>query len=64
MTKAQAGQLGGLSTLKKHGAKHMSAIGKRGAKVTWTLYKKVPYGQTEYAMIRLSDNKIIAITGA
>lgn len=64
MNKRQAGQLGGLSTFKKHGKEHMSNIGTQGAKVTWTRYDKVPYGQTQYALVRKSDNKIIRILSA
>lgn len=63
MTKQQAGRLGGMATFAKYGNRHMSKIGRAGAKVTWTLYKKVPYRQTEYAIVRISDNTIVAITG-
>lgn len=61
MTKQQAGQLGGLSTFRKHGREHMSNIGTQGAKVTWARYDKVPYGMTQYALVRKSDRQIIRI---
>lgn len=61
MTKKQAGQLGGLSTFKKHGKIHMSKIGTRGAQVTWERYSKAPYGMTQYALVERSTGKIIRI---
>ena len=61
MTKSEAGKLGGLSTFKKHGKGHMRRIGKNGAKVTWDRYSMKPIGQSQYAMVRKSDNIIIAI---
>jgi general stress protein YciG len=61
MTKSQAGQLGGLSTFKKHGKKHMQTIGRRGAKKTWTLYSLKPVGQSQYAMVNKQTNEIKAI---
>lgn len=63
MTKSQAGQLGGLSTLKKHGKEHMRTIGKQGAAVTWNRYWKIPIRQTEYALVRKSDGIIVRILG-
>lgn len=39
----------------------MQEIGKRGAKKTWSLYSLKPYGQFQWAMVRKSDNVIIAI---
>lgn len=61
MTKAEAGRLGGIATFKKHGKKHMRRIGKNGAKTTWELYSMKPIGQSQYAMVRKSDNIIVAI---
>lgn len=63
MTKSQAGQLGGLSTLKRHGKEHMRKIGKQGATVTWNRYSKIAIRQTEYALVRKSDGVIIKILG-
>lgn len=63
MTKSQAGQLGGLSTFRKYGKKHMRRIGKQGAKTTWELHTMKPIGQGQYAMVRKSDNIIVAIIG-
>jgi hypothetical protein len=61
MTKSQAGQLGGLSTLKRYGKKHMRQIGTQGARVTWERHSMKPIGQSQYAMVRKSDNIIVAI---
>lgn len=61
MNKSEAGKLGGLSTFMKHGKAHMRQIGKQGAKVTWDLYSMKPIGQSQYAMVRKSDNIIVAI---
>lgn len=64
MSKSEAGRLGGLATFAKYGRKHMKAIAKRGAIAFWRKYDKKPIGQTEYAIIRRSDNVIIAIVSA
>lgn len=61
MTKQEAGRLGGTSTFKKHGREHMQKIGTNGARVTWTRYRKVAYGMTQYAIVRNSDDVIIRI---
>lgn len=61
MNKSQAGQLGGLSTFKKYGRKHMRAIGKEGANTTWSRYSKIAIRQTQYALVRKSDGVIIRI---
>lgn len=61
MNKSQAGRLGGLSTLRKHGKKHMQNIGKQGAAVTWSRYTLKPVGQSQYAMVNRQDNTIKAI---
>jgi hypothetical protein len=51
MTKSQAGRLGGTSTFKKYGKKHMQTIGMQGAKSTWDKYSLKPIGQSHYAMV-------------
>jgi general stress protein YciG len=63
MTKQQAGSKGGRATFQKHGREHFQQIGKRGAATTWTRYFLAPIGQTEYAMVERSTNKIICIKG-
>ena len=60
-TKRQAGQLGGRATVARHGREHMQAIGRRGAAVTWTRYQIAPAGLSGYALVRKSDQKVIAI---
>lgn len=61
MTKSQAGRLGGLSTFKKHGKGHMRQIGRRGGQSTWNKHQMLPVGQSQYAMVRKSDNIIVAV---
>lgn len=60
MTKQEAGQLGGLSTFKKYGKKHMRKIGKLGATATWTLYKLVPVGTYNFAMVDKNTGEVKA----
>jgi hypothetical protein len=62
-TKQRAGRLGGLATYTRHGSEHMSRIGTAGARSTWSRYSLTPYGQTQYAMVRRDNNKIIRIIG-
>lgn len=61
MTKSQAGRLGGMSTFKKYGRAYMQQIGKLGALKTWSLYTLKPYGQYQWAMVRIEDNVIIRL---
>ena len=61
MTKSEAGRLGGQATVRKHGKKHMSKIGKRGSTATWDRYKMIPYGLNKFAMVERTTNQIIAI---
>lgn len=63
MTKQQAGKLGGLATLARHGAQHMAIIGKRGAAVTWKKYRLQPYGQSGYMLVDRETGIIKAIRG-
>lgn len=51
ITKAQAGRLGGLATVAKHGPAHMAAIGRRGAAALWARYDLAPAGLTGWALI-------------
>ena len=61
MTKAQAGRLGGRATVEKHGARHMAAIGRKGAEVTWERYTLKPISTSQYAMVEKETNRIVAI---
>ncbi len=63
MNKKQAGSIGGRATVARHGREHMQQIGARGAMATWTRYKLIPVGQTEYAMTERATGKIICIRG-
>lgn len=63
MTRQQAGQIGGRSTLAKHGRQHFAKIGKRGAATTWTRYTLKPVNQSQYAMVDRQTNIIKAVIG-
>ena len=60
-TKQSAGQMGGCATFARHGPDHYRQIGKRGAAVTWERHYLAPVNESQYAMVRRSDNKIVAI---
>jgi hypothetical protein len=59
MNKSQAGRAGGLATYAKHGAQHMSAIGKRGARVFWQRYHLVPCDLADFAIVERATGKTI-----
>ena len=61
MTKAEAGRMGGLATVKKHGKSHMAAIGRLGAQTTQERYMTVPVGTSQYALVNRQTRKIVAI---
>jgi hypothetical protein len=61
MTKKQAGQIGGRTTFARHGKQHMSAIGRAGAKTTWTRYKLAPIGQSGFALVDRQSGEMKAI---
>ena len=61
MTKAQAGSLGGRSTLARHGVEHMRAIGKRGAATLWRRYSLLPYELSKYALVSRETGQIRAV---
>ncbi len=58
MTKQQAGRLGGLATVQKHGRDYMVEIGKRGAKALWERYHLLPYQTSKYILVRKEDKPI------
>lgn len=64
MTKQQAGRLGGIATVKKHGKNHMRSIGKKGAQRFHELYQLHPVGQMDFAVVRRSDNTIVSFTNS
>jgi hypothetical protein len=61
MTRKQAGQRGGLATVRKHGREHMQQIGRRGASVTWQRYFLSPVGGTGWVMIDRSSHEVKAV---
>jgi len=56
-----AGSIGGRVTVERHGREHMRAIGKRGAKTTWTRYTLKPVNQSQYALVDRVTHEIKAI---
>lgn len=62
MTKKEAAKLGGLALFAKYGSKHMSIIGKAGARTFNERYKLVPYGTFQWAIVRRFDNEVIGYT--
>lgn len=61
MTKREAGALGGLATVAKHGRQHMAAIGRRGAETLWRRYSLLPYQLSKYALVDRESGQIKAI---
>lgn len=51
LSKAEAGRLGGLSTLRRHGQQHFAEIGRAGAAATWKKYVRMPLGTSDYSMV-------------
>lgn len=62
MTRQEAGRKGGKTTVDKHGRSHMREIGRKGAQRFWKLYKLVPLGTADFAIVRRSDGKQISTT--
>jgi general stress protein YciG len=59
--KQNAGRLGGLATVAKHGKEHMRTIGRRGAATTWRRYSIMPVDTSGYALVEKATGKIRAI---
>ena len=57
-TKKTAGRKGGRATVAKHGIEHMQAIGKAGARVTWTRYHLAPISRSGWAMVNRETNQV------
>jgi len=58
MSKKQAGRKGGRATFARYGREHMQAIGKRGARTTWTRYRLSPIGTNNFALVDRQTNQI------
>ncbi|WKZ34858.1 MAG: hypothetical protein QY332_14660 [Anaerolineales bacterium] len=58
--KREACRRGGLVTLARHGRKHFANIGRRGAAVFWRLYKFVPAGRSDFAVVKIETGVIVA----
>ncbi len=61
MTKREAGQKGGLATVKKHGRHYMAWIGKRGNVSMRERYRLTVVEQTGYALVERATGRIVAI---
>lgn len=64
MSKREAGSKGGRATVRKYGRRYMAWIGHLGAVATWTRYYLAPIGQTQYALVERTTDKIISIREA
>lgn len=62
MTKRDAGRLGGMATLAKHGPEHMRAIGRRGAAVFWQRYTLQPVDMAAFAIVERASGRLVALT--
>jgi len=61
MTKAQAGSLGGKTTVARYGPDYMRTIGKKGAQTLWRRYALYPFELSKYAMVDRATGQIVAI---
>lgn len=52
--------LGGKATVSKHGSKHMSTLGKKGAEKTHTLYALKPIGINDFLMVNRKTGEVKA----
>ncbi len=62
MTKAEAGSLGGLATVRKYGVLYMSTIGRRGARTLHERWSLVPYGMDDFMLVNRQTGDINAKT--
>lgn len=60
-TKAKAGRLGGLATVKKYGREYMATIGRRGAAALYRRYRLTPAGVAGWALIDRETGKVKAV---
>jgi len=63
-TKQEAGRLGGLATLARHGSDHFRKIGKKGAAVFWQRYHLAPAGTSGWAIVNRQTNEVKATLGS
>ncbi len=60
-SKADAGRLGGLATLKNHGVQHFRRLGKWGAHRMHATYRIDPWKQGDYALVHRETNQPVAL---
>lgn len=56
-SKAEAGRLGGLATLKKFGRRYFKKLGKWGAHVMHATYRLDPLGQSDFVLVDRRTNR-------
>lgn len=59
MTKAQAGALGGRSTVRKHGKDHMRTIGRMGAVAFHAKYRLEPVNMDDFAIVNRETGEVL-----
>ena len=63
MTKSQAGRLGGLTTLARHGKTHFKNIGRLGGLATRRKYCLLPVGVSGWSLVDRRSGIIKAVWG-
>ncbi|NOH00622.1 MAG: hypothetical protein HND47_00930 [Chloroflexi bacterium] len=56
--KREAGRLGGLATVKKHGVDHMRSIGVKGAHVFHSRYRLTPVGTSQFVIVHRETGEV------
>jgi len=56
-TRAEAGRLGGLATLRNHGRRHFKRLGKWGAHVMHATYRLVPIERNDFLLVHRETNE-------
>lgn len=62
MTKQEAGKLGGLATVARHGREYMAQLGKAGAAAFWAKYTLIPCQQANWAIVDRTTGTVKALT--
>ena len=61
LTYAEAGKLGGLATVKKHGTEYMADIGRKGAETLHSQYRMVPVLLNDFAYVNKATGEVVAL---
>ena len=62
MNRQDAGRIGGLATVAKHGRDHMHKIGRKGAAAFWKRYTLRPVDIAAFAIIERATGRAIGVT--